>query len=509
MTRSSIASLATGSIVGNRYSLRDRVAGGGMGEVWRAVDEVLARDVAVKVLRPEYAADEDFLARFRAEARNAAMLSHHGIARVYDYGEDDCPYLVMELVPGEPISALLRREGRLPVDLALGVVAQVGAALGAAHAAGVVHRDVKPANLILTPDGTVKITDFGIARALGAPSLTRTGEVMGTASYLAPEQVSGGRGTAASDVYSLGVVAYECLSGVRPFRDQDPLAIAVAHLKEEPPPLPEEIPQAARDLVLSALAKDPADRPAGAVEFARQAAAVRRRLRAAHPAGSGARGGLLDVPGAAPGRHASPVPRAAADTRALAIPPPDLASEPVSNPAPARTWTRQTVIAAAIVVFLVAALLSFAITNALADSESGSPDPAAAAAPLPTASATPIAADPTPTAADPTQPSSLEPSSAPSATADADEGEPVLVDPERYVGRNAPVVEAALTRLGLDVEVEDVEGTGRPGTVTSIAPSGELPAGSDVTLTVVERNRSGNSGNGGNSGPGGSGGDDG
>ena len=480
MTRSSIASLATGSIVGNRYSLRDRVASGGMGEVWRAVDDVLARDVAVKVLRPEYAADEDFLARFRAEARNAAMLSHHGIARVYDYGEDDCcPYLVMELVPGEPISALLRREGRLPVDLALGVVAQVGAALGAAHAAGVVHRDVKPANLILTPEGTVKITDFGIARALGAPSLTRTGEVMGTASYLAPEQVSGGRGTAASDVYSLGVVAYECLSGVRPFRDQDPLAIAVAHLKEEPPPLPEEIPQAARDLVLTALAKDPADRPAGAVEFARQASAVRRRLRAAHPAGSGARGGLLDVPGTASGRHASPVPPPAANTRALAIPSPNLASEPEADTAAERSWARETVIVAAIVVFLVAALLSFATTTVLAGGDSPTPTPSSSAAP---AAAAPAAPDPLP--------STAEPSDAP--------------DAERYVGRNAPVVEAALTRLGFNVEVEEVEGSGRPGTVTSIAPSGELPAGSDVTLTVVERSRSDNSGNGGgNSGPGG------
>jgi eukaryotic-like serine/threonine-protein kinase len=497
MTRSSIASLATGSIVGSRYSLRDRVASGGMGEVWRAIDDVLARDVAVKVLRPEYAADEDFLARFRAEARNAAMLSHHGIARVYDYGEDDCcPYLVMELVPGEPISALLRREGRLPVDLALGVVAQVGAALGAAHAAGVVHRDVKPANLILTPEGTVKITDFGIARALGAPSLTRTGEVMGTASYLAPEQVSGGRGTAASDVYSLGVVAYECLSGVRPFRDQDPLAIAVAHLKEEPPPLPEEIPEAARDLVLSALAKDPSDRPAGAVEFARQAAAVRRRLRAAHPAGSGARGGLLDVPGTTAGRHASPVPRSAADTRALAIPPPDLASGPGSDHAPAWTWTRENVIVAAIVVFLVAALLSFATTNALAGEDLPAPTNTSAV----------------PAAAAPAAPSSAETSAAPDSTAPAEPtsapepaaGEPVIVDAPRYVGRNAPVAEAALTRLGFNVEVEEVEGSGRPGTVTSIAPSGELPAGSDVTLTVVERSRSGSSGNGGgNSGPGG------
>jgi eukaryotic-like serine/threonine-protein kinase len=501
MTRSSIASLATGSIVGSRYSLRDRVASGGMGEVWRAIDDVLARDVAVKVLRPEYAADEDFLARFRAEARNAAMLSHHGIARVYDYGEDDCcPYLVMELVPGEPISALLRREGRLPVDLALGVVAQVGAALGAAHAAGVVHRDVKPANLILTPEGTVKITDFGIARALGAPSLTRTGEVMGTASYLAPEQVSGGRGTAASDVYSLGVVAYECLSGVRPFRDQDPLAIAVAHLKEKPPPLPEEVPEAARDLVLSALAKDPGDRPAGAVEFARQAAAVRRRLRAAHPAGSGARGGLLDVPRTTAGRHASPVPRSAADTRALAIPAPDPGSEPVADPAPAWTWTRETVIVAAIVVFLVAALLSFATTNALAGEDSPAPTSTSAAP----AAAAPAPADPVPSSAEtsvaPEPTAAAEPTSAPEPAA----GAPVIVDAPRYVSRNAPVVEAALTRLGLNVEVEEVEGSGRPGTVTSIAPSGELPAGSDVTLTVVERSRSGSSGNGGgNSGPGG------
>ena len=461
-----------------------------MGEVWRAVDDVLARDVAVKVLRPEYAADEDFLARFRAEARNAAMLSHHGIARVYDYGEDDCcPYLVMELVPGEPISALLRREGRLPVDLALGVVAQVGAALGAAHAAGVVHRDVKPANLILTPRGHGQDHRLRHRPALGAPSLTRTGEVMAPRPTSRPSRSPAGvqRRQAMSTPSACGVLVPVW---VRPFRDQDPLAIAVAHLKEEPRRSRKRSRRAARDLVLSALAKDPSDRPAGAVEFARQAAAVRRRLRAAHPPAAGP-WRAADVPGIRRDAR-EPVSPDHRGTRALAIPPPDLASGPVStgacvdveaeNVIVARSWCSRP------------ALLSFATTKALAGD-----DPRLPRIRAPCGSCRPAAPSSAETSPAPDSTAPAEPTSAPEPAA----GEPVIVDAPRYVGRMHPG-QAALTRLGLNVEVEEVEGSGRPGTVTSIAPSGELPAGSDVTLTVVERSRSGSSGNGGgNSGPGG------
>jgi tRNA A-37 threonylcarbamoyl transferase component Bud32 len=255
------------SALAGRYRLDERIAVGGMGEVWRGEDIVLGRAVAVKCLKPEYVDDAEFRERFRGEARHAAALSHPGIASIYDYGEQVEPetaaWLVMELVEGEPLSALLHRCGRLSADQTLDIVGQSALGLEAAHAIGVVHRDVKPGNLLVRPDGVVKITDFGIARAADAVPITRTGSVVGTAYYLSPEQASGGVVTPASDVYSLGVVAYECLAGQRPFPGDNPLAVAA------------DVPAAVRDLVLSALEKDPAKRPAHAGDFGRAALALR------------------------------------------------------------------------------------------------------------------------------------------------------------------------------------------------------------------------------------------
>ena len=208
-------------LLAGRYRLTDRIATGGMGEVWRAEDNLLNRNVAVKLLPTGRAGDEAFLARFRAEARYAASLSHPGIARVYDYGESSefgGAYLVMELVEGDPLSAILANAGRLSPDVTLDIVSQSARALEAAHEAGIVHRDIKPGNLLVTADGTTKITDFGIATAVAAAQashLTETGMVMGTAMYVSPEQATGSPVTAASDIYSLGVVAYECLAGRR------------------------------------------------------------------------------------------------------------------------------------------------------------------------------------------------------------------------------------------------------------------------------------------------------
>lgn len=265
----------TDALLGGRYRLTERIAGGGMGEVWQAVDEVLGRTVAVKLLREEYAEDPDFLTRFRAEARTTAALAHPGIAPVYDYGEaHGSAYLVMELVDGEPLSALLAREGALDPARTLDIVAQVAAALQAAHAARVVHRDVKPGNLLVQPDGVVRVTDFGIARAVDAAPLTGTGMILGTAYYLSPEQAAGGSATPASDLYALGVVAYECLAGKRPFPGESPVGVALAHTREEPPPMPETVPAPVRSLVASCLAKDPGARPAGAASLAEQAAAL-------------------------------------------------------------------------------------------------------------------------------------------------------------------------------------------------------------------------------------------
>src|SRR5690606_34140579 len=194
-----------GIALDGRYRLESKIAVGGMGEVWVAHDIALARDVAVKVLREEFAGDPGFLERFRTEARNAARLSHPGIAQPYDYGEvDGSGYIVMELVLGEPMSELLAREPVLPLDRLLPILAQTARALHAAHLAGVVHRDIKPGNILLGRSGRVKITDFGVSLATNQISLTATGMVMGTAQYLSPEQALGRPATPSSDIYSLG-----------------------------------------------------------------------------------------------------------------------------------------------------------------------------------------------------------------------------------------------------------------------------------------------------------------
>jgi serine/threonine protein kinase len=285
-------------LLGGRYRLSGRIAVGGMGEVWRGTDELLDRPVAVKLLSAAHASDDSFRARFRAEARYAASLSHPHIAQVFDYGEmsdtdtvpDDLPsggaYLVMELVQGDPLSALIAQQERLSVSDSLRIVSQAADALSAAHEAGIVHRDIKPGNLLVTPDGTTKITDFGIARAMWAAQashLTQTGMVMGTASYVSPEQATGGTITSASDIYSLGVVAYECLTGTPPFTAETPVAIAVAHMHRPVPPLPADVPAPVAELVINMLAKPPEERP----QSARWVADRARQLRSALPNSTG------------------------------------------------------------------------------------------------------------------------------------------------------------------------------------------------------------------------------
>ncbi len=266
-----------GVTFGGRYELSSRIAVGGMGEVWKATDSIIGRAVAIKILKDEYMGDPGFLERFRAEARHAALVNHEGIANVFDYGEEQgSAYIVMELVPGEPLSAIIEREGRLPSDRVLGIVAQTGAALQAAHDAGLVHRDVKPGNLLITPEGRVKITDFGIARIADQVPLTATGQVMGTVQYLAPEQASGHMATSATDVYSLGIVAYECLAGRRPFTGDSQVAIAMAQINDTPPELPSDVPAPVQRLVMACLAKKPEDRPKSAAKLAQAATALHR-----------------------------------------------------------------------------------------------------------------------------------------------------------------------------------------------------------------------------------------
>lgn len=273
--------LAKDTVLGSRYALRSRIAVGGMGEVWRAEDTLLRRPVAVKVLKTELSGDPSFVDRFRAEATTTASLSHPGIAEIYDYGEarvlDELPvaYLVMELVRGEPLSAILAAEGRLTVVRTLDIVGQVANALQAAHVSGMVHRDIKPGNVMVAPDGRVKVTDFGIALLAYSVPLTEHGMVVGTAQYFSPEQAEGHVVGTASDVYSVGVVAYECLAGRLPFRADNPLTVALMQIRDQAPPLPPDVTPAARALVGRCLAKVPAARYLTGAELAR---AVRSAL---------------------------------------------------------------------------------------------------------------------------------------------------------------------------------------------------------------------------------------
>lgn len=267
------------NVLGERYSLTTRIANGGMGEVWAATDVVLGRQVAVKILRHDLVDSPIFLERFRAEARHTAALTHRGIAGVFDYGEDrrdgqHVAYLVMELIAGQPLSKVMSARGALPVGMALSLLAQTAEALHAAHVFGVVHRDVKPGNLLLLDDGAIKVTDFGIARAQNSVALTEVGQVIGTAMYISPEQAIGAEATPASDIYSLGVVGYEMLTGHPPFTADNAGALAMAHVHQPLPPLPASVPAAVRAAIAEALSKDPADRPRDAHAFA----ATLRRL---------------------------------------------------------------------------------------------------------------------------------------------------------------------------------------------------------------------------------------
>jgi serine/threonine-protein kinase len=268
-------------MLGDRYRLDDRIAAGGMGEVWQATDTVLGRDVAVKTLKGDRASDPSFQNRFQHEARAMAVLHHPGVADVYDYGQTSDggdAYIVMARVRGEPLNQLIATRGRLTPVETMSIVAQAARALEAAHQAGIVHRDVKPSNLIVQPDGTVVLVDFGVARSAQSAALTGAKEVVGTALYIAPEQVSKQTTGPPADVYALGAVAYHCLTGQPPFLGTNPIAVAMQHLQDPPPALPGDIPEPVRVLVVTALAKDPAQRFSSAAAMADAADAARRLL---------------------------------------------------------------------------------------------------------------------------------------------------------------------------------------------------------------------------------------
>jgi serine/threonine-protein kinase len=478
-----------GDVLGGRYRLLGLVAVGGMGEVWRANDDTLGRQVAVKVLKAEYAEDPTFVERFRAEARNTAMLSHSGIATVYDYGEVSVEgganaYLVMELVPGQPLSAVLASEGTLSPARTMNVVGQAALALQAAHEAGVVHRDIKPGNLLVTADDTVKVTDFGIARATDAVPLTRTGTVLGTAFYLSPEQAAGDEVGPASDIYSLGVVAYECLAGRRPFAGTNPVAVALAHQREQPPPLPPDVPHQVRELVARAMAKNPPDRPPTAGDLGRAALALRDGLEGTRPMPAMAMPPTARMAGTRPGGTAV-LPR----TNAGPVPP---ARRPGPRPPVAPPPRRSRSLRAPLIGLLLLALLvaAFALVRSLSG---GTTVPDVKGQQLSRAQSILRAAGFT--AEVDGSSNGVVQSQDPAAGRKADKGSTVTLrfgsqqvqpattrlNSSDYVGRRLGDVRSDLASLGFPVSLSG--STSADAVVTSVSPTGAVINGSTITVT--------------------------
>jgi beta-lactam-binding protein with PASTA domain/predicted Ser/Thr protein kinase len=351
-------------VYGGRYHLHRRVARGGMADVYLARDSLLDRPVALKVLFPEFATDPSFVERFRREAQAAAGLNHPAIVSVYDWGEEDGTYfIVMEYLEGRSLSQIIRDEGALLPDRAADIAIDIAAALGFAHRGGVIHRDVKPGNVLISPLGQVKVTDFGIARAVSTQeNLTQTGTVMGTATYFSPEQARGENVDPRSDVYSLGVVLYEMLTGGPPFSGDNPVSVAYKHVQEQPD-LPRarnpQIPAALEAVTMKALAKNPANRYASADELA----ADLRRFRDGQPVHA-----ETILPVDEPTRAVDPATvatRRVSDTRAMPRTPPVAPAE--------QAWddTRRSPLFVALVAVLILVLLGILALVARSAMDSG------------------------------------------------------------------------------------------------------------------------------------------
>jgi eukaryotic-like serine/threonine-protein kinase len=424
----------SGQIYGGRYKLDTRIAIGGMGEVWQAHDEIIMRDVAIKILKNEYMGDPGFLERFRTEARHAAMVNHPGIANVFDYGEDSgSAYLVMELVPGDSLARILEMNKSLPAEKVLDIISQTSHALYEAHQAGLVHRDVKPGNLLITPDGHVKITDFGIARVADQVGLTATGQVMGTVQYLAPELATGKTATPSTDIYSLGIVAYEALAGKRPFSGESQMEIAMAQINKTPPPLPETVDPRVSNLVMSCLAKKPNQRPESALILATRAESLMKNA----PSQTAATQLFAQVPKV---NDSTAVIELAVDTN------------PTQRPPVVWPWFVLIGALAATAISVVAAILVGSVQQ-----------------PLPTFSQPPF------------------PSSTGGTQSPGPSGAPVVVLLSDVDGLNVAEVSAALSAKGLLVTAVAGElvapGDERVMTVYEASPLGTLPAGSEITIT--------------------------
>ncbi|GAA0447549.1 hypothetical protein Aca07nite_58410 [Actinoplanes capillaceus] len=325
--------LSPGVVLNGRYQLTQRIAAGGMGEVWRGNDLLLHREIAVKVLLPALMSDADFITRFRSEARMMAALRHPGIVQVYDYGENAAvgahrlDYLVMEYIDGTPLSKRIQQAGRLGPAETMTIVAQVAEALQTAHEGGIIHRDVKPSNLLVRPAGAIVLVDFGVARSAGITGITSTNVVLGSAHYMAPEQAEGRPVTAATDMYALGAVAFCCLTGRPPYVGDNPLAVLAQLVHGTPPVLPPDVPPATASVVMRALARDPARRFPDAAGLAAAARA------ASHPAGYAVSAPISPNP-APPGAASAPSSGAAAAPLfgAAPIPPGSSAGMPGGTP---------------------------------------------------------------------------------------------------------------------------------------------------------------------------------
>lgn len=255
----------------NRYTILEHIGGGGMADVYRAHDKLLDRSVAVKILRSQFTNDDEFVTRFRREAQAAAKLSHPNIVNMYDVGcDDETYYIVMEYISGETLKEKIQANGPLPVELAIRISLEIAEALEHAHQNNLIHCDIKPHNILVTRSGRIKVTDFGIARAVTSATMTHTGTIIGSVHYFSPEQAKGSAIGAKSDIYSLGVVLYEMLTGTVPFVGETPVSIALKHLQEEPKPLRDinpSIPPLAEAVVLKAMAKEPEARFANITEM--------------------------------------------------------------------------------------------------------------------------------------------------------------------------------------------------------------------------------------------------
>lgn len=260
-----------GSVIGNRYKIQEKIGNGGMATVYKALDQILNRYVAVKVLREEFTTDEEFIKRFNAEAQSAARLIHPNIVSVYDVGQEyNIYYIVMELIQGKTLKQIIEEDGHLSWKWAVNIAIQIASALEMAHKNNIIHRDIKPHNIMITEDGVAKVTDFGIAKAVSNSTITAFGTTLGSVHYFSPEHARGGYTDSKSDLYSLGVVMYEMVTGKVPFDADTPVSVALKHMQEEPvPPIKvnKEIPFAVNQIILKAMKKDPNERYQNASEM--------------------------------------------------------------------------------------------------------------------------------------------------------------------------------------------------------------------------------------------------